>query len=661
MSKLPTNWDRELNSNSASPEEQLQNFISSCGVNPKSLPAVKMNGKIHRFAVEGDKGNEKAGWYIAWCDDAMVGVVGSWSGGGFERTWYGNIGRELTAEEIIEYKERLRVAKEIHEVEKQKHYEQIANAVSKILQEVLPATSDHPYLERKQVKSYNIYRTGDNRLMMPILLDGRLASAQYISEDGSKQFHGGGEIKGGYFNIGPLPPNPGSAVYLAEGYATAASIYEQTQCTTVIALNAGNLLNVAKWLRERLGATQEIIVVGDNDASGTGQRAANECGTVTGARVIIPPVIGDANDYINNGGDLKALLQGTSNWLTQADDFCSKPSPIRWLVKKWIQCKGLSMVFGDSGTGKTFVVLDWVLRIASENIESWAGQRIKHGGVVYLAGEGHQGLKARIAGFKKYFGVEKLNAWVSASECELNTQDGLAKTISEIRSINCDNISVIIVDTLHRFLVGDENKAVDAKTMLDACSILSRTFDCSVVLVHHTGANQEARGRARGSTAWRGALDNQVLVENMGDRIKISQVKNKDGEITAPVYMERVPVHLPGWYDEDGESISTIVLVPDEKGEEKEINPLTKSQQFGLQTYREAVEQYGEVTEDDELLLDIEDWRKVFYEKCGSEKIGTMRQKFNRAKEELLSLGELICIQEKISLSEDYELEKTQI
>lgn len=656
MSLLPTGWDREIKPDA--PKEQLAAAISSSGLNPTKSLRIVLDGNIHRFAVEGDKGRETAGWYVGFDDNIPAGIFGSWRGG-FEQRWRADIGHELSPEELAAYEARIAEAIAIKEAERRRYYEQIASAVRKILENVLPASPEHPYLTRKRVGVYGIYQTGDGRIMLPVVEDGDVVSAQYIDADGTKQFHGGGEIKGGYFPIGPIPPQ--GTVYVAEGYATAASIYEATGKTTIVALNAGNMPSVAKWLRGKLGPAREIVIVGDNDESGTGQKAAEEAAHVCGGRAVIPPEVGDANDYVNAGGDLKALLKGSSSWLTAADDFCAKPAPLSWLVKKWIQRGGLAMVFGDSGCGKTFVVLDWVLRIASE-IDDWAGQKVRHGGVVYLAGEGHYGLKARIAGWKQYHKVEHLNAWVSSSDCELNTTEGLAKTISEIRSLEAEDISVIVVDTLHRFLVGDENKAVDAKTMLDACSTLSRTFDCSVILVHHTGANQDAKGRARGSTAWRGALDNQILVSSTGDRIKLEQVKNKDGELAEPVYLERIPVHLPGWYDEDGEPVSTLILEPDENGTEKETAKLTKSQHFGLQTYREAAEKYGLLDERGEFAgVHEEDWREVFYEQCEEMKQEAKKKRFQRARNELTELGELSCHDGIYQLSEDYELEKVYI
>lgn len=366
MATLPTGWDREIKLDP--PEIQLQNAIADSPVMAKKAVCVVLDGKIHRFAVAGDKNTEKAGWYIGFGDNIPAGMFGSWRGG-FESKWRADIGRELTAEEAAEFERRISEMSAIKESERRKYYEQIASAVENILKNVTPASPEHPYLQRKQIGAHGVYQTGDGRLMVPIVLNGKVASAQYIDADGNKQFHGGGEVKGGYFAMGPLPPQEGP-VYVAEGYATAASIYEATGATAVMALNAGNMPPVAKWLRETLGPVREIVVVGDNDESGTGQAAANEAAHLSGARMILPPEIGDVNDYVIAGGDLKALLTGKSAWLTSADDFCAKPAPIRWLVKKWIQANGLAMIFGDSGAGKTFVVLDWVLRMAA-GMESW--------------------------------------------------------------------------------------------------------------------------------------------------------------------------------------------------------------------------------------------------------------------------------------------------
>jgi hypothetical protein len=125
------------------------------------------------------------------------------------------------------------------------------------------------------------------------------------------------------------------------------------------------------------------------------------------------------------------------------------------------------------------------------------------------------------------------------------------------------------VDTLHRFLSGDENSAQDAKTMLDACAKLMQEFSCAVLLVHHTGVSEEAQARARGSSAWRGALDIEVsIVPSKGDGpISIVQRKSKDAEMSPPQFARLQSVAIPGWVDEDGATVTSAVLVAAEAPE----------------------------------------------------------------------------------------------
>ena len=87
MATLPTGWDREIKPEA--PEIQLQDAIANSPIAPKRTVRIILDGKIHRFAVEGDKGGEKAGWYIGFGDNIPAGMFGSWHGGGFEAKWRG--------------------------------------------------------------------------------------------------------------------------------------------------------------------------------------------------------------------------------------------------------------------------------------------------------------------------------------------------------------------------------------------------------------------------------------------------------------------------------------------------------------------------------------------------------------------------------------------
>ena len=155
---------------------------------------------------------------------------------------------------------------------------------------------------------------------------------------------------------------------------------------------------------------------------------------------------------------------------------------------------------------------------------------------------------------------------ISRSGTDLNTPEGLQKTITSIRESGVVP-NLIVVDTLHRFLLGDENSAQDTKTMLDACALLMQEFSCSVLLVHHTGVSSEAQHRARGSSAWKGALDIEISVEKpeRDTHLSVIQRKNKDSELAETKYLDLTTVELDGWLDEDGEVVTSAVLVSSEK------------------------------------------------------------------------------------------------
>jgi hypothetical protein len=362
-------------------------------------------------------------------------------------------------------------------------------------------------------------------------------------------------VAGAYWNIGP-----GEPVYLCEGVATAATIFEATGRCVAVAFSAGNLAAVAKSVTESTGKAP--VIVADKDTSGAGERAAYKAAELTGARVIVSPVDSDVNDYAVSGGDVLALLEPPELWLVPADDMTAQPAPIKWLVKHWLQSEAMMMIHGPSGAGKTFVVLDMAASISS-GASDWRGHKVTHGPVVYLAGEGHHGLRGRLAAWRQHHGGVSLGKmWLSKGGCELNTPRGYMHTVEQIRMLP-DRPCLIIVDTLHRFLDGDENSAQDAKTMLDACDGLMREFSASVLLVHHTGVSDEAQHRARGSSAWRGALDIEISIfpGKSGTSSKIEQKKAKDSEQAQPIFFDLQPVEIAGWRDDDGEPVTSAVCV----------------------------------------------------------------------------------------------------
>lgn len=558
------------------PEVQLRLAIEQAGLT--SPLSIELDGKIHRFR-SGTKGapgkGDKTGWYVAFNDGIPAGRFGCWREGS-EHSWRADVGRSLTHVEEMAHTRRMSEAKKLRDAELERSREVASDTVLRIWTDCTSADPEHPYLQRKGVKANGARVTGDGRLVVPLYnAEGSLTSLQYIAPDGGKLYHAGGQTGGCFWMVGTMDePGP---LYIAEGFATAATIYETTHRPCAVAYSASNLPAVAGTFRAKYGAAQDLVVVADNDASGVGQRYAEQA-SAHGARVILPPIQGDANDYKQGGGDLLGLLTpARSDWLISADDFAQSPVPIKWLVKGWVQDQALVMVHGPSGGGKTFVVLDWCLSIAA-GLPEWNGCKVKPGAVVYLAGEGHNGLRGRVAVWKQERHKGSLRMWLSRAGCDLNTPEGYRTVVESVRALP-EVPRLIVVDTLHRFLMGDENSAQDAKSMIDACAALMSEFGCTVLLVHHTGVSDEAQHRARGSSAWKGALEVEVsIVPARGDvPMQIVQRKIKDGPETPPVSAELRSVAINGWLDEDGEPVtSALVVVVDTPSERVKESALDK-------------------------------------------------------------------------------------
>ena len=119
-----------------------------------------------------------------------------------------------------------------------------------------------------------------------------LVNLQFIHSDGTKRFLKGGKKKGCFWWIGAKT----DTVLIGEGFATCASLHENTGYLTVIAYDAGNLEEVAKIIRQRQ-PTATLVICVDNDESGIGQEKANKAALAANGFVALPPIVGDFNDW----------------------------------------------------------------------------------------------------------------------------------------------------------------------------------------------------------------------------------------------------------------------------------------------------------------------------------------------------------------------------
>ena len=150
--------------------------------------------------------------------------------------------------------------------------------------------STHPYLEAKGFPDEQgnvLWQDGKPVLLIPMRVAGNLVGLQQIDEDGGKKFLYGQRTSNAVFTF----DNKGMNV-LCEGYATALSVrlaFKQMKqrYTLYVCFSAGNMAKVAAGLEPGL-------LIADNDASGTGQRVAEE----SGWKYWLSDRVGeDANDF----------------------------------------------------------------------------------------------------------------------------------------------------------------------------------------------------------------------------------------------------------------------------------------------------------------------------------------------------------------------------
>lgn len=253
------------------------------------------DGKLHRFHVEGDKAGSKNGWYVFYGDGMAAGAFGCWKRQ-ISKTWCTKPKQKMTSIEYVDFKRRMNAARIAREEDEQKRRAIARDRAMVIWQSSLPAPDYHPYLMKKAVGNHGL-RLHKGALVVPLRDgDGILHSLQFIDGEGNKRFLCDGRKSGCYFAIGSLA----DSICVAEGYATASSIHEATGLPVAVAFDAGNLVPVARALRATYPRIQ-IILCADNDENTPGNPGlskAREAATAVGAMLVIPPVVGDFNDFL---------------------------------------------------------------------------------------------------------------------------------------------------------------------------------------------------------------------------------------------------------------------------------------------------------------------------------------------------------------------------
>lgn len=475
-----------------------------------------------------------------------------------------------------------------------------ANAVQ-VWERCIAATPAEAYIHKKQGKpdglrvypasAEKLIIAGENvtgYLVVPCWDGDKLQTVQFIPPgEGKKLFLPNAQTGNGFFTVGEITDR----VYICEGIGQAWAVNQATGCAAVVCFGAGRMATVAKTLRT-LHPTARLVIVPDR---GKEEQAGKIAAAVSGVWVAMPdekPGNYDANDYLQDAGAgaLLSLLERVKApvmryKLLSGADLCNAPS-MRWMVRGVLPMEGLAALYGASGSGKSFLMLDIAAAVAGGDTE-WFGRRVTQAPVTFVCLEGEAGAGKRI----KAWSLHHNKAEPEALRFIKQPFDLLSDDVADLASAVITGAGargLVILDTLNRAAPGaDENSSVDMGNLIAAAKELQSLTAGLVLLVHHTG--KDTTKGLRGHSSLYAALDGAIEVTATDNRRAWSVAKSKD-DVTGDEHPFKLEIVQVGT-DDEGEEITSCVAVSDDSREAstKRRPTLSKNQKIAREVLGEPL------------------------------------------------------------------------
>lgn len=239
-----------------------------------------------------------------------------------------------------------------------------------------------------------------------------------------------------------------------------------------------------------------------------------------------------------------------------------------WLLRPYLERNATAICYGDFGTYKSFIALDWALRVAIGIPAIGSGYFREPAPVVFISAEG-RGL------------AKRLRAWCLHTYPDRDWQDVLRDVPLRIveHAVNLSDAAnahqlvaaaegagitpaLVVIDTLSRNSNGDvESSTGDASAYLaNLDQHLRAKFRCAILLVHHVGHVE--KGRIRGPIVLAANTDTLIRVERVSPgeaAVNVSVERLKDADLPPPASLRAIVVNL-GEIDEDGQPITSLAL-----------------------------------------------------------------------------------------------------
>ena len=234
---------------------------------------------------------------------------------------------------------------------------------------------------------------------------------------------------------------------------------------------------------------------------------------------------------------------------------------ISWLIQGFIETDSLCLLFGDPGTFKSFLAIAFACCVASG--KEFFGHKVKQGPVVFIAGEGANGLARRFMAWaiRHQVKLKDLPLFVSVTPtglCDPERVQFVLDAVADVAAKHGEPLLVVIDTVARNFGPGDENSTRDMSGFVSSCDLLRKQYGATVLLIHHCGLSDKTR--SRGNLSLKAALDVEFrLNRDESGVIRFEATKMKDADFPPPTAFRPAVVEL-GIFDENGRESTSVVL-----------------------------------------------------------------------------------------------------
>ncbi len=320
-------------------------------------------------------------------------------------------------------------------------------------------------------------------------------------------------------------------------------------------------------------------------------------------------------------GDIKPALTG--------DDF----------VEGLLIRAAMSVIYGPSNCGKTFLMADLALHVALG--WKWWGRDVTQGAVIYCALEGAFGIRNRVAAFALHHGLDGQDIPFAIIPVALNIlnpeadTDRLIAAIEEAAGKLGMPVALVVMDTLSRAIAGgNENSPEDMGRLVANSDKIRQVTGAHIAWVHHSGKDQ-ALG-ARGHSLLRAATDTEIEISrpdaDSPSTARVTKQRELEIEGTFTFSLHRVELGL----NQRGKPVTSCVVEPAEEGFVKSRVSLSNNERMALRILHDTLAKRGREPSHDvppgvQLVCTMAEWRAEYSARSTADSADTKAKAFKRA------------------------------